>query len=171
MSDHTPDTGTDTPRPSPAQMPVKAPDSPAEARDLSALPEWAQAYIKDLRNEAGGYRTALRAAEQERDQHRDTLQQMQRTTALEAVKGILDDPDDLGRHRDLDELVDDDGRPDPDKFAEAARELVGERPRLAPPMIPTASGMDPSRAAARSPMPSPVRDPGETMLGLMHGGG
>lgn len=158
-----------TTNPSPAQMPVKASESPAEASDMSSLPRWAQTMVKDLRSEAGRHRTRLREVEAERDTLKGDLTDMRRTVALAAVTDILDDPADLERFTNLDELVDDTGTPDPARYADAARALVGERPRLAPaPSPPPSSGADADSSAQYSAPSKPPVDAGAAMLGILH---
>lgn len=78
-------------------------------------------YVEQLRQESAGYRT--------RAQRADALaERLMVATVREATAGILADSTDLVT---TDALLDDNGMPDPERIAEAARELVGRKPHLA----------------------------------------
>src|SRR5699024_9022916 len=75
------------------------------------------------------------------DKARSALTEIRRKEALAGLDGVLADPDDLGRFVDLDELVDDNGAPDAERYSEAARNLVEDKPHLGP-RRPTRSGSE-----------------------------
>jgi hypothetical protein len=82
-----PQTTTDTTDPAEAPAapaPEAAPPAPAPAADLSGLPDWAQAEIKNLRKESASYRTKAKALE---DESKSELQRA--LDALEASKTEL----------------------------------------------------------------------------------
>lgn len=78
-------------------------------------------YVERLRGESAEYRTRAARA--------DALE-ARLVEALAAGTGVLADPADLARYVDRDELVDDDGNPDPVKVKAAVDVLVAERQHL-----------------------------------------
>ena len=158
---------TDTP--TPANMPTTTPTSPVDDTGFVELSEYTQRQIKALRSEAANYRTKLREAEAERDALREDLANIRQKHALDSVADLLDDPEDLGRHLDLTTLVDDAGNADPDKYRQAAEQLVAERPRLAPAPTPPASSGTVPESTAPTTWHTPDADPGEIMSTLMRG--
>ncbi|WP_137873440.1 hypothetical protein [Rhodococcus sp. Q] len=97
---------------------------------IDSLPSWAQKIIRDLRSEAAQHRQDATEAQAERDTLREELSGIHTKAALDGLKDKLADPEDLGRYVDTATLVDDNGKPDPDKYADAATALVTERPHL-----------------------------------------
>ncbi|MEX0983671.1 MAG: hypothetical protein WD096_01330 [Actinomycetota bacterium] len=82
-----------------------------------------RAYVERLRRESAEYRTRARRAEELESRLSDAV-------VREGAAGVLEDPDDLLRHREADDLLDDDGFPDVEKVRSAARELVATKPHL-----------------------------------------
>ena len=81
-------------------------------------------YVERLRRESAEYRTRAKRA--------DELESRLRVAVVrEGTAGILEDPGDLLRHREADELLDDDGYPDVEKVRAAAHELAAGKPHLA----------------------------------------
>lgn len=103
---------------------------------VDSLPSWAQKVIGDLRSEAATNRKAATDAQTERDTYRDELAGIATKTALDGLTGILADPEDLARYVDTTALRGDDGKPDPGKYEQAARDLATERPHLGIPPKP-----------------------------------
>ena len=101
-----------------------------DTNTVASLPDWAQKMISDLRSEAAENRQAAKTAETERDTLRDELTGIHSKTALDGLKNVLADPDDLARYVDTAELVGEDGKPDPAKYLDAAKTLTSERPHL-----------------------------------------
>ncbi len=80
-----------------------------------------RSVVEQLRRENAGYRTRAGQA--------DALaERLMTATVREATAGVLADPTDLPT---TDALLDEDGMPDPERIAEAARELVTRKPHLA----------------------------------------
>ncbi|WP_072687792.1 hypothetical protein [Rhodococcus marinonascens] len=125
-----------------------------DTNTVASLPEWAQKMIGDLRSEAAEHRQSTKSAETERDGLRDELSSIHTKTALDGLTGVLADPEDLGRYVDTTELVGDDGKPDADKYAEAARALVGERPHLG-----KSIGRSGNEIGGPAPRPPSTNDP------------
>jgi len=101
-------------------------------QNIADLPDWAQAIIRDLRSEAAGHRKTAQEATTERDALREQLHAKATAEALEGVRSLMADPEDLTRFIDAAELLDDNGAPDPAKYTEAAKKLVADKPHLAP---------------------------------------
>lgn len=88
------------------------------------LETFPRSYVEQLRQESAGYRT--------RAQRADALaERLMAATVREATVGVLADPTDLDVSRDLEHLLDDDGMPDAERIAEAAREMIARKPHLA----------------------------------------
>jgi hypothetical protein len=76
--------------------------------------------VEDLRRESAGYRDRAKRA--------DALaERLLAASVATATAGILADPSDLPAS---DDLLDDDGFPDPEAIATAARSLVERKPHL-----------------------------------------
>ncbi|MEZ5151675.1 hypothetical protein [Rhodococcus zopfii] len=103
-----------------------------DTQNIADLPEWAQTIIRDLRSEAAGNRKAAQEATTERDELRTKLHERAAAEALEGVRSLMADPEDLARFVDAAELLGDDGAPDPAKYTEAATKLVESKPHLGP---------------------------------------
>ncbi|KHJ71352.1 hypothetical protein [Rhodococcus sp. Chr-9] len=101
------------------------------SENIADLPDWAQKHIRELRAEAAENRQALKDATAERDQLRTTLHEKAAAAALEGVRSLMADPEDLTRFVDAAELVGDDGAPDPAKYEAKAKELIESKPHLA----------------------------------------
>lgn len=101
------------------------------SENIADLPDWAQKHIRELRAEAAENRQALKDATTERDQLRTTLHEKAASAALEGVRSLMADPEDLTRFVDAAELVGDDGAPDPAKYEAKAKELIESKPHLA----------------------------------------
>lgn len=97
---------------------VDADPSPTVDADPETFP---RAYVEQLRQESAGYRT--------RAQRADALaERLMTATVREATAGVLADSSDLPVS---DALLDEDGMPDPELIATAARELIARKPHLA----------------------------------------
>ncbi|APE08619.1 hypothetical protein BO226_04785 [Rhodococcus sp. 2G] len=103
----------------------------SDSQNITDLPDWAQKHIRDLRAEAAENRQALKDATTERDQLRTSLHEKAAAAALEGVRSLMADPEDLTRFVDAAELVGDDGAPDPAKYEAKAKELIESKPHLA----------------------------------------
>jgi len=103
------------------------------SEQITDLPDWAQKLIRDLRSEAAEHRQAAKDATAERDQLRTKLHERAAAEALEGVRGILADPDDLTKFVEAGELVGEDGAPDPEKYQAAAKSLLESKPHLGKP--------------------------------------
>ncbi|NLE79784.1 MAG: hypothetical protein GX610_09420 [Rhodococcus sp.] len=101
-------------------------------QNIADLPDWAQTVIRDLRSEAATNRRTAQEATAERDSLREQLHAKATAEALESVRSLMADPEDLARFVDAAELVGDDGAPDAAKYTEAAKKLVESKPHLAP---------------------------------------
>jgi hypothetical protein len=119
-----PDTPTDA---DPAPNPEPEPDTPEPATgdgDGATDPDgdtFPRTYVEELRRESAGYRERAGRADA-------ALDRLAQATIREATAGILADPTDLTF--DAESMADDDGWPDPEKIAQAARDLVGRKPHL-----------------------------------------
>jgi len=91
-------------------------------------------YVRKLRDEAAGHRTARRELEQRVEQLQAQVdgyrQQDFDRTITELADGRLADPRDLLAHVDRDELTTDDGDPDPERVTAAIDQLLDDRPHL-----------------------------------------
>lgn len=106
---------------------------------VASLPAFAQKMIKELRTEAATNRTALQEMTVERDTAKTAIIDVHRRDALAGLDKVLADPADLGRFANLDELVDEAGNPDPEKYSAAAKSLIEKSPHLGSPR-PSSSG-------------------------------
>ena len=86
------------------------------------------ALVARLRREAAERRTKAKAAEEALAAARSRVLALE---VREATRGILADPSDLLAHVGADRLLDDDGEPNADKIAHAARILLEAKPHLA----------------------------------------
>lgn len=102
-----------------------------DSQNIADLPDWAQTIIRDLRSEAAGNRKTAQEATTERDELRTKLHERAAAEALEGVRSLMADPEDLTRFVDAAELVGDDGAPDPEKYEAKAKELIEAKPHLA----------------------------------------
>ena len=80
-------------------------------------------YVEQLRRENAQHRTRAQRAD-------EATARLLDASIASATAGILADADDLRAHVPADALVDDDGWPDPERIAEAARALVQRKPHL-----------------------------------------
>lgn len=105
----------------------EAPEGTEEATETTEAEPEPETYpaetVRKLRKESAGYRERLRTSEVRAT---DAETRLREAVVREATRGILADPTDL----DADELTDDDGWPDPEAIAAAARELVKAKPHL-----------------------------------------
>lgn len=93
-------------------------DSPeAQQQEPETFP---RKVVEDLRRENAAYRDRAKRAD-------EAARRLAEATVREATAGILADASDLAWS---DELNDDDGWPDPEKIAQAARELVQRKAHL-----------------------------------------
>jgi hypothetical protein len=101
--------------------PAEPPETPPEAEEGQPEPDsFPRSYVEDLRRESAGYRDRAKRA--------DALAERLLTASVAtATVGILADPTDLPAS---DDLLDDDGFPDPEAIATAARSLVERKPHL-----------------------------------------
>lgn len=106
-------TTTETPtEPAPTE-PAPKPTEPEET--------FPRAVVEELRRENANYRDKAKRT--------DALaERLMTSTVREATAGILADPTDLVP---TDALLGEDGMPDPERIAEAARELIARKPHLA----------------------------------------
>lgn len=100
-------------------------------QNIADLPDWAQAIIRDLRSEAAGHRKTAQEATTERDALREQLHAKSAAEALEGIRSLMADPEDLTRFVDPSELLGDDGAPDPAKYEAQAKALIESKPHLA----------------------------------------
>lgn len=104
----------------PDTSPVGDPD-PASTTVEPESETFPREYVERLRQESAGYRT--------RAQRADALaERLMTATVREATAGILADPTDLPAS---DDLLGEDGMPDPERIRTAANALVGRKPHLA----------------------------------------
>lgn len=92
-----------------------------EAEDAQAE-MFPRSYVEQLRHESAEHRTRAQRAD-------ELSARLMAATVATATAGILTDPTDLATSSD--ELLDEDGYPDPQRIATAARELVARKPHLA----------------------------------------
>lgn len=117
----TPDTEPAAPEPATdAELDPGTEPEPADGQTFDAP------YVRKLRTEAAKHRTRAQAAEAELAE----LRVFRRDRLLAEHAGVLADPADLLTFADPDDLADDEGRPDPDKIAAAARALADDKPHL-----------------------------------------
>lgn len=123
--------------------------------DASVFGEHAD-YITSLRSESAERRRKLREAEErltaEQAAHRTTHGRLVSLEIEAAAAGILHDPSDLLVNITAADILDGDGRPDPEKIRTAARGLVERKPHLAPRKTVPAGDVD---QGARPPAPEP----------------
>jgi hypothetical protein len=93
-------------------------------------------YVGKLRSEAAERRQKARQLEGDLERAHAREKALHARLMAHEVKaataGVLADPDDLLLHVDAADLLDDDGDPDADKIAAAARDLAGRKPHLRP---------------------------------------
>jgi hypothetical protein len=120
----TPTEGTAAPEPD-GEAPAST-GGPEGVPESESSPEetFDRAYVERLRRESAEYRTRAKRADELESRLRNAV-------VREGVAGVLEDPDDLLRHRDAEDLIDHDGYPNVEKVRSAARELVIAKPHLA----------------------------------------
>jgi hypothetical protein len=116
-------------------MPEPAPTPPAEPGGThpptDPAPGQPPGDAKDRRDEA--FRTRAKELEQENDRLRGSLETYLKREAEAMTAGRLISPADLWLQAKLEDVVGEEGRPDPAKVAAALQALLEVRPHLAPP--------------------------------------
>lgn len=154
MSDETPDTPTDT-APTVSDETPASPDAVREALHELA-PDDLVGALEAARKDAGKYRRQARAAETELEKARATVSAHNRQAAETLAAGKMANGADLWvAGVDLDQLIDDEGKVDPARVADAVDAVLGERPHWAVPK-PAQGGFD--GGARRHAEPEPDRD-------------
>lgn len=122
MTDKPADTGPDAAH-APSNVPEAAPGSPDQDKGREAQ-TFDKDYVEKLRKEAAEARTKAKRAD-------ELAARLLEATIASATSGILADASDLRANVSDEDLLDDDGLPDPEKIKTAASELAQRKPHLA----------------------------------------
>jgi hypothetical protein len=118
------------------------------ADDIDDSKTYDAGYVRKLRDEAAQHRQRATTAEAQLDE----LKNFRLTAMLKEHAGpILADPGDLSVFGKLDDIYDDEGRPDAEKIKTVAEGLVNEKPHLRLPPKPQGNVDQGARETAQTP--------------------